>query len=123
MIVLTVPGEPVPKARARRSAAGGWYTPKETRDAEAAIAITVKAAMSRHGITLDDTSRFSVALAFYVTTKKRHDIDNLAKLVLDACNGIVWKDDSQVDRLLVERHYDTLVPGQTYIDITPRRTP
>lgn len=33
----------------------------------------------------------------------RQDLDNLAKAVLDACNGIVWDDDRWVDDLQVRR--------------------
>ncbi|MEO1040609.1 MAG: RusA family crossover junction endodeoxyribonuclease [Pseudomonadota bacterium] len=32
-----------------------------------------------------------------------HDVDNVAKAVLDALTGVVFHDDSQVERLLVER--------------------
>jgi len=31
------------------------------------------------------------------------DIDNLGKTVLDACNGILWVDDRQIDSLLEKR--------------------
>ena len=30
---------------------------------------------------------------------KRGDVDNLAKNVLDSCNGVLWDDDRQVDQL------------------------
>lgn len=33
------------------------------------------------------------------------DVDNLAKAVLDAMNGVLWKDDSQVFRLVTEKVY------------------
>lgn len=37
---------------------------------------------------------------------KKPDIDNLAKLVLDALNGFWWQDDTQVFRLILEKRYD-----------------
>ena len=41
------------------------------------------------------------------------DADNYAKLVLDALNGVLWRDDSQVVRLFVEKAYcDVLHPQQ-----------
>jgi Holliday junction resolvase RusA-like endonuclease len=41
------------------------------------------------------------------------DADNYAKLVLDALNGVLWRDDSQVVRLFVEKAYcDELHPQQ-----------
>jgi Holliday junction resolvase RusA-like endonuclease len=33
------------------------------------------------------------------------DLDNVAKAVLDACNGVAWIDDRQVVRLVVEKGY------------------
>ena len=33
------------------------------------------------------------------------DSDNYAKLILDALNGVVWRDDSQVVRLFAEKTY------------------
>lgn len=35
---------------------------------------------------------------------KRGDADNLAGGILDALNGIVWVDDKQIRRLIVDRH-------------------
>lgn len=33
----------------------------------------------------------------------RHDVDNVAKALLDALTGAVFRDDSQVERLVIER--------------------
>ena len=33
------------------------------------------------------------------------DVDNLAKSILDAMNGVIWKDDAQVFRLTAEKTY------------------
>ena len=40
-----------------------------------------------------------------VRPTKRPDIDNIAKICLDALNGIAYHDDSQVARLTVEKYY------------------
>lgn len=49
-----------------------------------------------------------VTLHFYkplkTTAQKYGDIDNLAKAVLDACNGILWLDDSQIVELHSYKH-------------------
>ncbi len=43
------------------------------------------------------------------------DSDNYAKLLLDALNGVVWRDDSQVCRLFVEKVYcDLAHPAQGF---------
>ncbi len=88
--MIVIPGEPVAKGRPRFTKNGGVYTPKKTLDAESDIGWALKAECRE----VDAVSRFSVSLEFW--TKKRADIDNLAKLVLDAANGVIWADDSQV---------------------------
>jgi Holliday junction resolvase RusA-like endonuclease len=84
------------------------FTPKETRDAEAALAtqwphppfdgpIDVRVIMN------DTTIRLEVSGAPDRTSKKlRGDIDNYAKTILDALNGVAWVDDKQIVRLSVE---------------------
>lgn len=37
---------------------------------------------------------------------KKPDGDNVAKLVLDSLNEIAWKDDSQVNELIIHKYYD-----------------
>ena len=44
-----------------------------------------------------------VSIALHVTTGRRFDLDNAAKLILDALNGVAWGDDSQVSELHVRR--------------------
>lgn len=39
------------------------------------------------------------------------DADNVAKAVLDACNGICWLDDSQICGLIVRKYYGRLDEG------------
>lgn len=55
-------------------------------------------------------ARVSVAIDVYRSTHKRCDVDNLAKTVLDALNGLAWDDDCQVDELRVRRSVDRVAP-------------
>ena len=91
-----VPGEPVSKARAKMrvhpDGKVSTYTPSGTAAAERAIAIVARAAGLRPSPRWD----YSVVIAFRMASWQRRDIDNLIKLVLDALNGIAWKDDVQV---------------------------
>jgi Holliday junction resolvase RusA-like endonuclease len=41
----------------------------------------------------------------YVFPIKKPDLDNIAKAILDALNGVAWHDDSQVVELIVEKCY------------------
>lgn len=36
---------------------------------------------------------------------KKPDVDNIAKIYLDACNGLLWKDDADITKLCVEKFY------------------
>ena len=63
------------------------------------------------------TGNISVELQFFLPDKRRKDWDNLAKNVMDAMNGIVYKDDSQVTMATIEKAYDKNEPG-VYVLIT-----
>ena len=55
-------------------------------------------------------SELSLSIHFYFKTKRRRDLDNQNKLILDALNGIVYEDDSQIAALHLYRHYDAKNP-------------
>lgn len=105
-IYFFVPGQPVAKARARtvRTKAGSTvsYTPEKTANFENLVKFC--AYKNRPAEVL--FCPVSVVLRFYFQRPKskknatwhvsKPDLDNLEKAVLDACNGIIWRDDSQV---------------------------
>lgn len=84
-------GRPVPKGRPRVTRRG-TYTPAATVIAETSIASRARAA----GARLHDGD-IQIALEFaFADQRPRGDIDNLVKTVLDALNGIAYRDDRQV---------------------------
>lgn len=91
-------GEPVSKARPRvttsKKGKSITYTPKKTRVAELAIAWEVVS--QNPGISMDAELDFRVDVIFVSKSNTRRDIDNMIKLVMDALNGVVYEDDSQV---------------------------
>lgn len=107
VVACTLHGDPIPKKRPRtqiRYRRDGkpyphTYTPQESIDAEKVVGMALLAAGARRPET---EARLEVELKFYTATAVRGDVDNLAKLVLDAANGLVWKDDRQVMRLTAE---------------------
>lgn len=101
MIDFFVPGEPVPKARAR-TGKGFAFTPVRTKAWEAQVKMAAAAARLKAGAPMMEGS-VRMEMYFNMPTKRRSDIDNLAKSVLDACNGVLYVDDSQVDILRVDR--------------------
>jgi Holliday junction resolvase RusA-like endonuclease len=71
------------------------------------------------------TSRFAVRLEFTLPPRKgrksnRRDLDKLARSILDALTGIVWKDDEQVEDLHLSKRIGD-EPGVT-VQIEPKHT-
>ena len=101
---FTVWGNPVSKARARIGDSGGW-TPEKVTAAEERVQWAFL--QQCKGVEVDATNRYRVMIAYVATDRIHRDVDNLAKLTLDALNGHVWKDDWQVDELSVRRVFVT----------------
>jgi len=55
-------------------------------------------------------------LVFVLPNKRRVDCDNLAKNCMDSCNGLLYKDDSQIHKLTVSKIY----VGEPGVHITAR---
>lgn len=90
---VTVPGEPVPKARPR-VVDGHTYTPSRTKQAEERLQWAFRQALPPGFVPT--TEPVVLVVEFYRESKRRVDGDNLQKLVQDAMNGIVVADDSQI---------------------------
>lgn len=87
---IVIPGNPYPKERPRFGK-GRTYTAKKTLEEEKRIADAVRAA----GVVLLPPP-IRIEMWFYRQTRQPVDLDNLAKLVMDALNGVAWKDDRDV---------------------------
>ena len=119
-MTITFPVVPVAKGRPRVLRTGITYTPAKTRRAEdeiKAIAMQQYAGPPLTG-ALFVIMQFSLPIPASWTKKKkaaavsgellptsRPDIDNYAKLVCDALNGIIWHDDSQITTLTLSKEY------------------
>ena len=110
LIRFTVPGPPVPKARARRSRrTGKWYTPTKTAQYENAVkagAMFGAAELKSRGIAWPVACEYAVAVRCCFPDARKRDADNVLKSVLDACNKLLWRDDVQVRRALTTREID-----------------
>lgn len=66
------------------------------------VAVQAEVLTSHRGVRL--TGRLDVTLALTMPDRKRRDIDNFAKVALDAITKSgLWEDDSQLDRLEIVR--------------------
>lgn len=103
--------KPTPKGRPRFTRLGRPYTDEKTRAATEQLRWMMVARKSYNKpllCPLDVEIQFQLKRGKNV--KREHpsvgaDIDNYLKLVLDAANGILWKDDSQICRLVGEKIY------------------
>lgn len=89
---LSLPGDPVAKARPRVYQ-GHAITPKKTLHAEERIFAEFRRCYP-HAKPL--TGPVSVEAEFWMSKQGKPDIDNLLKLVLDALNALAYTDDAQI---------------------------
>jgi Holliday junction resolvase RusA-like endonuclease len=118
-LIYSVEGDPVGKQRPRFSR-GRTYTPKKTVDYEKQIADKAREAIGssepletpiailiwiNHAIPASYSKKRKEACLNGLEWPKKPDLDNVAKVYLDAMNGIVYKDDVQVVKLRVTKRY------------------
>lgn len=111
MLSFEVPGNCVPKQRPRLGRGGHTYTPKRTLDYEkkvAALALQAGAKPSKE--------RLKLRVIFYFSDKKKRDIDNCIKSILDGLNKVAWEDDEQI-QYLSARKYNEMTESKTFIEI------
>lgn len=103
-ISFTVYGNPVPAQRARVMRGGWSFTPKRTIEAEEAVAAAWRAAAQGRWFPI---GALDMTVGFYLGDRRRKDVDNLLKTVLDGLTkGSAWSDDSQVRLLTAAVHMD-----------------
>lgn len=98
---LTVEGNPIPKGRPR-VVDGHAYTPQATRDYET----RVRSAAILEWMGEPMKGPLSIKLLFYRANKRRADLDNLMKAVVDALQGVVLVDDNQIVTALIHKRVD-----------------
>ncbi|MCE7937131.1 MAG: RusA family crossover junction endodeoxyribonuclease [Chloroflexi bacterium CFX6] len=99
-ITFVIPGEIVPYTRIGRER----WTDRARRYLASRDAVRSIAAAAV-GAQIDDearSGRWYAGVTFY-RFKRRGDVDNLLKAVLDALQGVVWHDDAQVDAIDARR--------------------
>lgn len=123
MIKFTIDGEPTAAGRPRFTSQNGHnraYDPKESRDYKSYVRMV--ASLNKPNEPLTDALWLQVNIyrkmpksfskikqqqaerrILRPTTKP--DSSNYLKLLEDACNGIIWKDDSQLCDVIVKKYY------------------
>lgn len=125
MIHLTVYGEPVAQGRPKFSTAGGFvkaYDPAKSRNYKD----YVRLAAAEHAPASLLEGPIGMMLTIYRSMPKsfskrkaaaaeagelrpttKPDVDNYLKGVKDALKGVIWKDDSQVVEVFVQKRYSS----------------
>lgn len=136
MIAFTIPGQPQGKGRPRVGKIAGrarMFTPEKTVNYEGMVKVVAHQAMAgrplmdgavRVDLAIDcqvpaswSPRKQAQALSGAVRPTTKPDVDNTVKAVLDAMNGVVWKDDVQVCELALAKRYSA-TPGVSVI-VTP----
>ncbi len=118
MVKFNIPVEPKGKQRARVVTRNGKviaYTPGQTAMTENMI----RAYIQREKVYFDKGTPIHLKVTFCLARPKscpkkrvlpvtRPDLDNMTKLVLDACNKFLWHDDSQITSLEVHKRYNQI---------------
>jgi Holliday junction resolvase RusA-like endonuclease len=116
---FTIPGQPIPQGRPRFTTRAGYgraYDDPKSRAYKNYVAVSVRS----QGAELIE-GPCEVEIVFFMKRPKslpkkvrhhvkRPDIDNLVKGILDALNGELWKDDSQVCKLTASKVYTKDMP-------------
>ena len=120
-ITVVIPGEPVAQGRPKFSTFGGFpraYDPKKSKDAKQSIKFFVADAMRKQNAKVLEGpimlyAQFGIKLPVSQERKrtprprvwrtKKPDLDNLIKLIKDACSGVAFLDDNQVVKVSAEK--------------------
>ena len=117
-----VPGKIIGKGRPRlNSYTGSVYTPTRTKDYETLVEQYFLLKYPRFKpfegrVQVEISALFEIPkstkkadrelmLENKINPTKKPDIDNIVKIILDAMNGIAFKDDTQITKLNVEKIY------------------
>ena len=133
-IHFVIEGRPQPQGRPRAVRMGAgvrMYDPPKSKVYKQMVSARVRSYMKINGIQTI-TEPLAIHLNFYFTPPKSYskkriraieakeelftkkpDIDNLAKSILDSCNNLLFKDDSQIVGLTIGKHYG----HEDYIDV------
>ncbi len=106
-LLLSLPIAPVPASRPRVTRWGTYYGKRYSafrKEAEKVI--------DDHYAGTPLSGALEVVVWFYCTKPKttkrecpRGDVDNYVKAILDACNGKVWEDDTQITDLAARKRW------------------
>ena len=121
-MIITIPGKPLGKQRARTLKSGRSYTPEQTVNYETLVKMCY---VDQKGDNFGDKQLSMKITAFYMIPKsaskkksdmmlsgevrptKKPDLSNVIKCIEDALNRVAYNDDSQIVALSADKFYST----------------
>lgn len=129
-VLFVIPGKPNAWQRARSNGKVRFDSPEQTRNKALIEQIGAAAMNGRppfegplevhvaafwlYPKSMSEKRRRTYGSHFYTS---RSDADNIAKLIGDALNGIVWRDDAQIVTLQVTKRYS--IEAKTNVRVSP----
>ncbi len=128
-LTFEIIGKPKPKERPRFSKKGFCFTPKNTAMFENLVKHEAYEAMKKQNLNRFETQVEVSIIAYFETTKsmfstkkqreiipeliragklrpsKKPDIDNIVKAIMDGLNGVAYKDDALVVKIMAQKFY------------------
>jgi Holliday junction resolvase RusA-like endonuclease len=123
IIQFTVYGTPVAQGRPRFSSQGGFtraYDPKKSKDFKKYVKLVAAehrpkkpfegplqlfVRVFKPSLKSFSKKKLAAAESGELRPITKPDVDNYVKGIKDACNNILWKDDSQIVELLASKWY------------------
>jgi len=100
--MITLPGNPKSTQNIYRFAGRIMYMNKVGKELKESYQWEAKSQWKKEPTKGD----IGVRIHLFFGDKRKRDIDNFNKLILDSLSGIVWEDDVQIQSLFISKHYD-----------------
>ena len=114
---IEIKAEPIPQPRPRFGRGGKVYQPEKIKAYKNVVSYAAKTAMQgKQPIDCPLSVKLKFWRRYSASSRRFGDCDNLVKAVLDACNGIIFADDSQIISLTAEKYQGT---PRLELEITP----
>ena len=115
-IEFTTHVPPLAHQSMRIAASGRTYKPKNVKDYQKAIQYEARLTLQKWRLSKHEPllwpklAIYRMAIRAYFADRRRRDVDNVAKPISDALNGVLWADDSLVQVLDVAKFVDRKDP-------------
>lgn len=117
MLKLVIHGKPVIQQRPRRGKYGNFYDPSSKERKRLSQELLAARNRKNRFSPYDGHLGLKVVFHFYSHGKRKTDLSNMLKALEDSGNGILWKDDDQIDHLEVMKRLSEKSNERTEIEI------